>query len=432
MSSLGEAGCFAYYFNILASKAAMAPAFFEKAPYTSTVFLLLATGLSIVASKLLLKTIDLQFSEQAGDREALLTRPPGERESVLNLPFLLQISAPKTLEGDILYFLVLVIVQIALLRLTALWVMFLYDFTKDFSGWGGLIFLLLAGSSFISFPELQGLQVLCVGLNVVYAVSNSMINSNIQLNSEGKEWDNELNFAEFGVITLFVVNQLNVPSVLAASAVSTARQSQLQTLAVVLVAALSLVLGLSIPRNEDMNKEGVFVYVRGLIFVPCAFSWLQIRMRTLVEVVTAWRYGLNVHVARERYPYRVKIVQICLPVIVALPCFILPYLDVSTQNLMFDVIALPQELTLAISIILLIIPCCYDWTVQGFSGNVDLKRVPEWWRYVAYVGGGCSLLASVYSFTQVDDSTTLWYSLYLDCGLVGGMVVWQVLGNYLG
>jgi len=119
-------------------------------------------------------------------------------------------------------------------------------------------------------------------------------------------------------------------------------------------------------------------------------------------------------------------------ILVALPCFILAYLDVSTQDVMFDVIALPQEFTLAISIILLIIPCCYDWTVQGFSGNVDLKRVPEWWRYVAYVGGGCSLLASIYSFNQVEKSTTLWYSLYLDCGLVGGMVVWQVLGNYLG
>lgn len=276
---------------------------------------------------------------------------------------------------------------------------------------------------------MQGLQVLCIGLNVVYTVSKAMVYSKPQFTLDYTE----LNLAEFGVFALFVFNQLNVPhipSVLAASALPSAVQNQLQTLAVVLMAALVLVLGFFVNRDQYMYEGEVFLYLEKMLFVPCAFSALQIRMWTLVEVVTAWRYGLNVRVAKEKYPYRVKIVQICLPILAASPCIILPLTQDSTHELMLDVLSLPQEFTLVISLILLVVPCCYDWTVQGFSRNVRLERAPDWWRYAAYAGGISSLLASLYSFTQAKNST-LFASLGLDCGLLVVMVVWEALGRKL-
>lgn len=66
----------------------------------------------------------------------LITRPPEMRESVLNFPFLLQLSAPKTVAGKVLCVSMLLSLQIVLLRYSALWVLFLYDFTHNFSGWG--------------------------------------------------------------------------------------------------------------------------------------------------------------------------------------------------------------------------------------------------------------------------------------------------------
>ena len=88
MDSLSELGCFAYYFNSLILLNRVFPEHFVNFPIVNTLLIIFGGGLSLLASKLLLRTIDLHFTEVVGTEgmEQLLERNPEKRSSVLNLP----------------------------------------------------------------------------------------------------------------------------------------------------------------------------------------------------------------------------------------------------------------------------------------------------------------------------------------------------------
>jgi hypothetical protein len=106
-------------------------------------------------------------------------------------------------------------------------------------------------------------------------------------------------------------------------------------------------------------------------------------LRVLAEVVIAWRYGLDVRMAREQYPVRVKAVQVLLPLVAALPCFLLAYFQASAVR---DLIMMPQGYMLVVSTFFLIIPYCYNRTADEFGEGVGKNRAPAWWSYALYLG----------------------------------------------
>jgi len=423
MDSLSDFGSFAYYFNVIAVKTAKAPELFSAAMLESTVFLAVAAGMSVLANLLLLKTIDLQFSEPiyAEGRERLLTHPSDKRQGVLNLPFLLQHSAPKTSLGTVLYLLFLACFLIEVMRFSMYWGLELYSQlgVSNFQAWSGLMLLFLVGATCLSFQDMEKAQILCVFLNVLLAVCDCLL----------PKTNNRMLESQFPLFMLYLSNQLIVPTVVAASRASTEKQSRLQAWAIGTVAVLFLALGLAMhgDRPELSNSTTTLLQqVRGLIFMPCVFACVHIRLRVLAEVVIAWRYGLDVKLARAQYPVRVKAVQVLLPLVVALPCFHLAYFQVTEVQ---DLIMLPEGYMLVVSTFFLIIPYCYNSTVHELGGSAEQERAPVWWSYVLYAGGLTSLFATLYSFTQLESNKGL-LTLVVDLGLLGLMLLWQVLGNF--
>jgi hypothetical protein len=424
MDSLSEFGSFAYYFNVIAVKTAKAPGLFAAAALESTVFLLVAAGLSVLANLLLLKTIDLQFSEPilAGGMESLLTQPPSSREGVLNLPFLLKNSAPKNLLGKLLYLLFLACFLIEVMRFSMFWGLELYSQlpVDTFKMWSGLTLLFLVGATCLSFQDMEGAQILCVFLNVMLAICDCMLPQQAKSSQI---------YSEFPLFMLYLSNQLIVPTVVAASRSSTERQNYLQAGAIGLVAVLFLTLGLAMSGGSpDLSSDTIAIveHIRGLIFIPCMFACVHIRLRVLAEVVIAWRYGLDVRMAREQYPVRVKAVQVLLPLVAALPCFLLAYFQASAVR---DLIMMPQGYMLVVSTFFLIIPYCYNRTADEFGEGVGKNRAPAWWSYALYLGGLISLVATFYSFSQVETAKSL-LTLAVDVGLFGLMVLWQIIGHF--
>jgi len=174
MDWLSDIGCFAYYFNSFILVTAVWPDDFAYSPIVYVAYALLAGGLSLLASHLLLRIIDLHFSEVVGE--------PESRSSVLNLPVLLQLCLPRTCWGYTLYVVFMACIMTPLVREFLRLGLFLYVYTAESGefGWGGLFVLfavgILMGSS-LSLQTMEGVQIGCVLLNVIYQLCNHVIQS---------------------------------------------------------------------------------------------------------------------------------------------------------------------------------------------------------------------------------------------------------------
>ena len=421
MDSLSDFGCFAYYFNSLVVYTEIRPEHFAHYPLANTVLVLLGGGLSLLAAKLLLRTIDLHFSEVVGEegRERLLEAPPEKFSSILNWPALLQRCLPFTWWGDTLYVVLLVCIVIALVQYLLQNGFIFYNFIMygDMFGWGGLFVLfgvgILMGSS-LSLQTMEGVQMGCVLLNVVCLI---LQNITYRVNLEAPpESISEIYAALYNPCRLS--NHLVIPSILAASRAPLKRHMALITWAVCIVLAIRLPSNLFIGLYEQFYSERIVHAARMLTFLSVLFSSSHIYMRTLVNTVISWRYGLNSIMARRTYPLRIKAVQILLPLLIYLPLF--AYINYGIHSSIF-----PFAASLVWSIMYFIIPYCYSWTVQQMGEGV-VGRTSVWWTYSLYA-------ACLYSLTKAIflgyDSDIMW-----DVSFIGGifslMAVWQVIGYF--
>ena len=243
MDSLSDFGCFAYYFNSLIQGTGMWPRQFQHFPLISTILVLLGGGLSLLASKLLLRTIDLHFSEVVGEegREQLLETPPEKRSSVLNLPALLQRCLPRTWWGDTLYVVLMACLVIALVRELLSFGFILYRLMRygDVYGWGGLFVLFVGGifmGSSLSLQTMEGVQIGCILLNATFALSYNFTISVTAQTPPENIWE---------VVThlynpCFLSNHILIPTVLAASKAPSQRHLVLITWALIFVLAIQL------------------------------------------------------------------------------------------------------------------------------------------------------------------------------------------------
>ena len=184
MEFLSEFGTFACYFNAIVKSVELTLHRFAQAPLFSTGCILVAALLSVLTSKLLIKTVDLQFAQSVriGSEESLIMTSPEERRSVMNLPSLLEYSAPRTCLGDALYEVFLLVVVVSMLRFSMhsgrgiYW----YLFWSEDMGWGGFMLLFVVGvllSSYLSFQSMEGVHVASVFINVAYLVCLAFVNA---------------------------------------------------------------------------------------------------------------------------------------------------------------------------------------------------------------------------------------------------------------
>jgi len=103
-------------------------------------------------------------------------------------------------------------------------------------------------------------------------------------------------------------------------------------------------------------------------------------MRTLADIVIAWRYGLNLVMARRTYPLRIKAVQILIPLFIYVPTFMCAYFE---YDLAIEIGNSEFGYILAVSTMYFIIPICYYFTVQQMGERV-VGRTPAWWTYSLY------------------------------------------------
>ena len=430
MDSLSDFGCFAYYFNTLMTNTGIQPKYFAHYPLVNTALVLLAVGLFLLASKLLLRTIDLHFSEVVGEagREQLLETAPEKRSCVLNLPALLQRCLPHTWWGDTLYVVFMLCIVTGLVHRLLKNGLSLYGYLwyGDEVGWGGLFVLfavgLLVGPS-LSLQTMEGVQIGCVLLSAVYLLSLRMAYS-LTSQAPVNLWEVFAGLYDPCMLS----THLLIPSVLAASRAPSQRHMVIIAWAVALVIAINLPLHLFIGlygRSETIAN--VANKIVKLTLIPTLFSMTHTYMVTLVDIIIAWRYGLNLVVARRTYPLRIKAVQILLPLLTCLPITIIAYFN---YNMALYIVSLPFGFDLAWGTMYLIIPFCYRWTVQQMGEEV-VGRMPAWWTYSLYA-------AWVFAFTR----TIVYYYLYrtptdvlLSSCLSGGifvvMAIWQTISYFL-
>jgi len=412
MDSLSDFGCFAYYFNSLVLYTGIEPLLFMHYPLVNIVLVLLEGGLSLLAAKLLLRTIDLHFSEVVGEegRERLLEAPPEKFSSILNWPALLQRCLPFTWWGDTLYVVLLVCIVIALVQYLLQNGFIFYIMYGDMFGWGGLFVLFGAGilmGSSLSLQTMEGVQMGCVLLNVVCQILHN-------ITYQAPESISEIYAALYNPYRLS--NHLVIPSILAASRAPLKRHMALITWAVFIVLAIGLPSNLFIGFSESIVHAAW--KVQKLTFLSVLFSSSHIYMRTLVNTVIAWRYGLNSIMARRTYPLRIKAVQILLPLLIYLPLF--AYINYVRPSSIF-----PFAASLVWSLMYFIIPYCYSWTVQQMGEGV-VGRTSVWWTYSLYA-------ACLYSLTKAIflgyDSDIMWDASFIG-GIFSLMVVWQIIGYF--
>lgn len=326
MDSLSEFGSFACYFNAIAKSVELTLSRFENAPLFSSICIISAAVLSVLTSKLLIKTIDLLFSEaiHTEHQAILITRPPRERRSVINLPSLLQSSIPlDNWKDKTLYAVFLMIVLVSMVRFSmhsGRGIYYYFEQTAEM-GFGGLMILFVAGilmSAYLSLQSMEGVHMAGVFLNIAFLVCYAL------KKSYRKEENYEEDFADFPTFVRCVCYPVLNPTIMAASRISSQRQSELQTWAVCAATGLHLVLGLFMRVfNPEINPEAVNAFGKccSLLIIPCIFVRGHLRFRALADTIIAWRYGMDPRISQRKYRKRVLAVRIFLPAIVCLPYF---------------------------------------------------------------------------------------------------------------
>lgn len=406
-------GSFAYYFNIFASKSFISSGYFS---VPICVFLLIGAVLSVLSSQLLVHTIDLHYG--AGEHgEELLDRPEGEqtrrpqeeRGNSVTLPALLYLSAPRTVLGDVLYFVFLMLTVVVTLRITIFWSQLLFYLVSEFS----LVLFApcLAGvllAPFLPLRYMSWLQLLCVLLNLC-AMSCNQFGGRL-----GREWL----LLMLPVFVLFFSNLLMIPTVMTGLNVSSKLQNEVQLVAVGVAGALYFFLGL---LNSLFWGSYCSYYAERLLelwFILCAYANIQIGIRVLTEIVVAWRYGQNLQMAQLYYPIRIKLVQILLPCVIILACFFFELGNEKIRNMLLGCM-------LGAGFQLIMVAYCYQCTVRIVGRDYEHKAE----MYVVYLGGFISLAATVMCYFHYYDQQ-MWISLMLDGVLVTFVVSWQAIGHF--
>jgi len=424
MALLGEFGCFAYYFNSVAWLAASGPSRFHQNPVTNVALLLVTSVLAVLVSKLLLKTIDLHFSQQTLSQERLLSQTSEQRETAFSLPFLLRNCLPEHFLGSVLYLLFLIAVLCALLRTCMFLALKYYVLAVDddeqmddleLKTWAVVVLFALSASltAFSSYQSLQSLQIACVLLNIVYAVSN--VTNETYIERRKAPSSRPIFHSFLGFLSI----ELIIPSVMAVSRVPSERHGVLLTWAVGLVAILYLALG-ALVQSDSQIYVNAPEWARELIALLCVFSSMHIHLGALTDVVIAWRYGLNVKVAQQLYPWRVQAVRVLLPFALYTFCFFFASCDFLLAKQRVNLV-LGSMLT--VSLALLIIPYCHSATLRRFTASDEEQK---WWRRVLYVGGVAGAVASLNFFFFESDFFTI--TLNIDACIFGVLVLWQVAG----
>jgi len=423
-------GSFAYYFNVFASKSAMNPEHLSQAPEI-IVFLLIGGGLSVLGSKLLAHTIDLHYTEprQRGPEEELLSiqeremkpRPQEQRSNSLTLPALLNLSAPRTLKGDVLCFVFLGYVLMAIMRFTMYWILQVHDtFTNDWkidSDWG-LLMLYLVGvllAAFVPLRDLVWLQLLCVLLNVTQMFCRAF------QREEPLEKEARMIWVLLPTFVQLLTNLLMIPTVMAGLNVSSALQNRVQLAAVGGAGALYVLIGLYM----WITDHTVFSFAKQVITVvsvPCLYANIQIRLCVLSEIVVAWRYGQNLQVAKYDFPIRVKAVQILLPFVIY---GLFKSVSLITSTELNIITKVQHGYMISGSLVLIIIAYCYQCTVQ----LKNRRNVHQVWMYVLYAGGFVSLAAAMACY-WLYKPTEAAHSLLVDAMLFTFVLAWQVIGKF--
>jgi len=221
-------------------------------------------------------------------------------------------------------------------------------------------------------------------------------------------------------------NHLLIPSILAASKATSQRHMVLITLALSLVLVIDLssnvILGVFHGRIISEAIALIAIKVRRLLFVPVLFSISHMYMRTLADIVIAWSYGLNVTVARITYRRRIKAVQILLPLLTCLPIFILAYFSF---DLALDIIKLPFGYSITESTVYLIIPYCFNRTIQQIG---VAEKVPAWCTYALYAAWLISLTCTIALYLHYFSITAIWQGFSLNIAIFALMAVWRIVG----
>lgn len=428
MALLGELGCFAYYFNSIAWFAASGAVRFSQDSLMSAVLLILTCVLATLAYRLLIKAIEIHFSDQTS-REILLPEASNQRKTALSLPFLLRRCLPDNCLGNTAYLLFLVAVLIALLR-TCITPGFKYYKTlinhanlEDYfapENWAVavLIVAIVSLPAFFTYQSLQIVQVVCIFLNILSAFSKVTDQEYVETRKTSKT---ELVFPRF---MTFLSMELIIPSVIAVSKVSFERHKALLTAAVGLVAGFYVLLAWMLQSGSQIDVEAP-EWTRDAIALPCLFASFHICMGALMDVVIAWRYDLNIMVAQQLYPHRIQAVRLLLPLSFAAFCFFcmackIPFEDIRGHWVLGSL--------LTASVVMFIIPYCHKATYDRFAGK-DAGDDQKWGRYVLYAGGVGSLAATLY-FSCDLDFFSIASSMGLDACVICVLLLWEVVGRY--
>ena len=432
MDSLSDFGCFAYYFNSLVLYTGIETRYFMHYPLVNTALVFLGGGLSLLAAKLLLRTIDLHFSEVVGEegRERLLETAPENRSCVLNLPALLQRCLPRTWWGDTLYVVLMACLVISLVRELLSFGFILYRLMRDGDvyGWGGLFVLFAVGifmGSSLSLQTMEGVHIGCILLNATFALSYNFAVS-VPLQAPP---DNIWEVVTHLYNPCFLSRHILFPTVLAASKAPSQQHIVLITWAVISVLAVQLpsylLKGVYTPIFNETTLDFAFKILI-LIRVPVVFCITHLQMRTLADIVIAWRYGLNLVMARRTYPLRIKAVQILLPLLIYLPTFTCAYFDLDPAR----AIAFSQfGFILAVSTMYFIIPFCYNFTVQQMGEEV-VGRIPAWWTYSLYAACAFSLTHTILYYYLYRTPTNILLEFCICGGIFVLMALWQTIGYF--
>jgi hypothetical protein len=223
----------------------------------------------------------------------------------------------------------------------------------------------------------------------------------------------------------FLSIELIIPSVMAVSKVSPERHGALITWAVGIVAAFYLILG-GLKQYESLTYVEIPKWARKVIALPSLFASIHIGMGAIVDVVIAWRYGLNVKVAELHYPKRVKAVRVLLPFALYAFCFFFSFFYGSPlkEKPLFWV----AGSLITFSMVLFIIPYCYKATEELFASR-DVEDGQKWWVYVVFAGGVAYVAATLYFIINNQDFNIL-ASLTIDACIMGVFVLWQLIGQF--
>jgi hypothetical protein len=285
--------------------------------------------------------------------------------------------------------------------------------------WAVAVLFVVAASltAFFTYQSHQYFQIVCIFLNVLYAISKVTDQKYVELRETPSAG------SVFPRFVSFLSIELLIPSVMAVSKVSSARHGVLITWAVGLVAGFYLILALLLQSDSQIYVE-LPNWVKETLSVPCVFASIHIIIGALVDLVIAWRYGLNVKVAQQHYPKRVQAVRLLLPVAFYAFCFFFPYCEFPLSTRLGHWL-LGSLLTT--SVMMFAIPYCHKATQDLFAAK-DVEDGERWWRYAVYAGGvGC--VAIVLYFFLNNERFSMVASLEIDAYIIGAFVLWQLIGQ---